>query len=503
MSKSVSSESKDDHETPKTSRKRGADEGNEDDDEINATSAVGNSTISTTVSDAPAIDQVSDAPVTSDQFMHTPEFRRHFVEFVHVQTLMVLRVATKGWKVVADALIDEGVKSGELIVHDGKDISGAGAYARRERRKLVTRVIFLLNITKVGNRACFLAFNLIVVDIPEGIERIGDYAFRRCSILTTVSFPTTLKSIEAIAFQDCSSLDNVDLLHTNLQQLSYCAFYNCKELKSMKIPDSLQTLGQYVFQKCPKLVPSTIKVNSVNDVTSEVVSHLRSQQLLSTTPPAPPTDEFMLTNDFRRLLVGFVPDDTLMALRSATKAWKAVVEEVIDEGVKSGELIVHDGKDINGAGAYARRQRRKLVTRVIFLLNVTKVGDRACFLAFNLVVFDTPQGVESIGDSAFNNCMSLTTVSFPTTLKSIGEWAFASCESLDNVDLLHTNLEKLGQEAFSGCYQLKSMTIPDSLQTLGVSVFLACSKLVSSNIMVSSWQDTTSEVVAHLRSLQS
>ena len=55
--------------------------------------------------------------------MHTPDFRRHFVEFVHVQTLMALRMATKGWNAAADALIDEGVGSGAMIVHDGKDIS--------------------------------------------------------------------------------------------------------------------------------------------------------------------------------------------------------------------------------------------------------------------------------------------------------------------------------------------------------------------------------------------
>ena len=52
----------------------------------------------------------------------------------------------------------------------------------------------------------------------------------------------------------------------------------------------------------------------------------------------------MLTNDFGRLLVQFVPRNTLMTLRSAMNAWKAVAEEVIDEGVASGEILVHDGK---------------------------------------------------------------------------------------------------------------------------------------------------------------
>ncbi|GMH79062.1 hypothetical protein TrLO_g7740 [Triparma laevis f. longispina] len=132
--------------------------------------------------------------------MHTPEFWRHFVDFVHVEMLMVLRLATKGWNAVADALIDEGVRSRELMVHGGKDISNVETQPRKERCKLVTRVIFLLNITKIGKYACYFAVNLVVVDIPEGVESIGVNALFRCRSLTTVFFPTTLTSIGQQAF---------------------------------------------------------------------------------------------------------------------------------------------------------------------------------------------------------------------------------------------------------------------------------------------------------------
>ena len=66
---------------------------------------------------------------------------------------MALRLATKGWNAAADALIEEGVRSGELMVHDGNDLHSKVAANRRERRALATRVIFLLNITKVGENA--------------------------------------------------------------------------------------------------------------------------------------------------------------------------------------------------------------------------------------------------------------------------------------------------------------------------------------------------------------
>ncbi|GMH90200.1 hypothetical protein TL16_g11694 [Triparma laevis f. inornata] len=215
------------------------------------------------------------APAT-DQFMFTPEFRRHFVEFVPGDTLMKLRLATKGWKPTAEAFIDEGVRSGAMIVHGGKDISWGGDDPRWDMRKLATQVIFLLNITKVGEFACYCAVNLVVVNIPEGIESISIAAFRGCQSLTTVSFPKTLRLIGGWAFGDCSSLENVDLLHTNLQELGNYAFSECPELKLMTIPDSLQTIHRFsrTFHDCFKLVPSNMDIYDSDGV----ITYLRSKQ---------------------------------------------------------------------------------------------------------------------------------------------------------------------------------------------------------------------------------
>ncbi|GMI05828.1 hypothetical protein TrLO_g361 [Triparma laevis f. longispina] len=128
MSKSVASESKDDHETPKTSSKRGRkDERNEEEEGIIDLPPEDNSTTLTAV---------SDTPTAIDQFMHTPGLKRHFVEFVHVQTLITLRCTTKAWKAVAEEVIDEGVRSRELMVHGGKDLYEEVAEAREERCKL-------------------------------------------------------------------------------------------------------------------------------------------------------------------------------------------------------------------------------------------------------------------------------------------------------------------------------------------------------------------------------
>ena len=272
MSNSVASESIEGHESREISRKRGAgDEEKEDEDKNISIPSAESLTISTTVSTVPA---------TTDQFMFTDDFKMLLVGFVQGDTLMTLRLVSQAWKRVADAFIDEGVRNGELMVHGSRVVQWP-TEAKKERLKLVTRVIFLLNITKVRKNACHSAGNLVVVDIPETVTSIGRAAFPSCRSLTTVSFSTTLKSIGPRAFAACTNLENVDLLNTNLQELGQAAFRACSELTSITIPDSLQTLGRNAFSYCSKLVPSNIDVSYPNDATSEIVAYLRIQQRIA------------------------------------------------------------------------------------------------------------------------------------------------------------------------------------------------------------------------------
>ncbi|GMH90429.1 hypothetical protein TrVE_jg4141 [Triparma verrucosa] len=222
--------------------------------------------------------------------------------------------------------------------------------------------------------------------------------------------------------------------------------------------------------------------------------------------PAIGGDDFMHTDDFRRLFVEFVINDTLVAMRWLDKKWHKVVEKKLIEleNEPFGEIIVHGGNDLSDdeANSDVREEEIEQVTKIVFLLNITKVGYGACALASNLVVVEIPEGVTIIGDSSFLGCNSLKVVTFPKPLTSIGGGCFRECYSLEEVDLLHTNVQKLGDYTFTDCTSLREMKVPDSLQTLGAVVFFNCSKLVPSGIDIRGYEDTTTEVVAYLRSIQ-
>ncbi|GMH75553.1 hypothetical protein TrST_g7622 [Triparma strigata] len=93
-------------------------------------------------------------------------------------------------------------------------------------------------------------------------------------------------------------------------------------------------------------------------------------------------------------------------MRWLDRKWHAVVEKKLIEFEDEpfGEIIVHGGNDISFGEAYsdARKERMKQVTKVVFLLNITKVGDRVCYKASILVVVDIPEGITSIVPSEIN-----------------------------------------------------------------------------------------------------
>ncbi|GMH81806.1 hypothetical protein TrVE_jg5363 [Triparma verrucosa] len=265
-----------------------------------------------------------------------------------------------------------------------------------------------------------------------------------------------------------------------------------------------------MFKRIYEIISNILEVANRNDLAdgcdNTEVSEGSELDSAADETPATGGDDFMHTDDFRRLFVDFVMVDTLVAMRWLDRKWHKVVEKKLIEVENEpfGEIIVHGGNDISNEVALsaARFERMPQVTKVVFLLNITKVGDRACKLASILVVVDIPEGITIIGEASFNHCISLKEIKFPKSLTKIGDGSFSWCSSLEQVDLLHINVEELGYRAFENCTSLREMKIPDSLQTFGNDAFYGCSKLGPwSDINIDYCVDA-SGVVAYLRSIQ-
>lgn len=199
-------------------------------------------------------------------------------------------------------------------------------------------------VTEIGNNAFDIwddgythkapyAFSNILLN--NGLETIGDVAFRGCSGLTSVNIPNTVTSIGYGAFSACTSLTgpitipsgvttiNWGLFHSctsldsvtlpsGITAINEYAFYYCSNLSSVNLPDSVQTIGVGAFMGCRSLagslvLPSDITsidsgafkwcssltsvvipsgITSIGSVAFEGCGNLESITIYATTPPA-------------------------------------------------------------------------------------------------------------------------------------------------------------------------------------------------------------------------
>lgn len=102
--------------------------------------------------------------------------------------------------------------------------------------------------------------------IPDGIIRIGDYAFNGCSTLISITLPGSLTSIGNSAFESCSSLTNL-MLPNNVTYIGDSAFSGCSSLTNVILPDGITSIGNSAFYWCTSLTSITLPtgVTSIGD----------------------------------------------------------------------------------------------------------------------------------------------------------------------------------------------------------------------------------------------
>ncbi len=93
--------------------------------------------------------------------------------------------------------------------------------------------------------------------IPDGIVKIGPYAFNQCSF-TNVYIPEGVKTVSEMAFYECESVKTISLSKT-LEEIGFQAFAYCENIQSVTIPKNVKKLGIMSFYSCYKLSNVTLE----------------------------------------------------------------------------------------------------------------------------------------------------------------------------------------------------------------------------------------------------
>ena len=262
------------------------------------------------------------------------------------------------------------------------------------------------------------------IDFNAPITMIGEYAFYKCSNLTSVTIPNSVTTIGRYAFDSCSGLTSVTI-PDSVTEIGYYAFAECSSLTSVTIGDSVTTIGGGAFTGCNRLKEFKGKFAS---------------------------------EDGRCLII----DGTLNSFAPVE-----LTEYTIPNSVTS-------------IGNSAFRDCSSL-TSVTIPDSVTTIGEYAFCHCSSLTSITIPDSVTTIGNETFYNCDGLTSITIPDSVTEIGEGVFKYCSNLTSATI-PDSVTSIGEKAFYGCSSLTSITIPDSVTTIGNYAFYYCSSLTSVTI---------------------
>ena len=222
--------------------------------------------------------------------------------------------------------------------------------------------------------------------IPNTVTSIGNYAFCRCSSLTSITIPEGVTSIGKSAFAACSSLTTITIPE-GVTSIGESAFYQCSSLTSVTIPNSVTSIGGYAFCECFSLTSITIPegVASIEDYTFKYCSSLTS-----------------IT----------IPNSVTSIGAAAFSFCSSLIAITIPEGV-------------------------------------TNIGTSTFSSCSSLATITIPEGVTSIGRLTFSNCSSLIAITISESVTSIGIQAFRGCSKLDTVYVEATTPPTLGSTIFT------------------------------------------------------
>ena len=99
------------------------------------------------------------------------------------------------------------------------------------------------------------------VTIPEGVEIIGEMAFRGKKALKNVIIANSVKEIEHDAFYDCDELDNV-YVPAGVKVVRSYAFAECDKLKKVTFAGTPGKVSRHTFDDCDQLHDIIVPVGS-------------------------------------------------------------------------------------------------------------------------------------------------------------------------------------------------------------------------------------------------
>ncbi len=384
---------------------------------------------------------------------------------------------------------------GEVVIPDRLSLKEIGNFAFSNFEYVLKSPEELAFDDAETSKAWFIGDNTVTrVVIPEGVEKIGSYAFANLTALEEVVFPSTLEHIDYGAFYGCSNLEKIVFSgENNLKIINQNAFENCAlkntldlsaacvisdyafagntALKEVITSDCLLSIGQYAFAGCKKLKTMTITAAKVK-YGAYAFTDCEALTAFYVNAAVLPEGMFYECKKLKEVTIGpDVNDIGEFAFRDA-----AVEKFIVDSGNKTykvqtaGYILSADSKTLIAINPTLRGE---VTAATLGGAKVTAVG-KGAFSHNDRITGVTLPEVTTVGEYAFGSCKNLEKVTLGK-LSQIGEYAFFET-AISQMPAI-TDKADIGRYAFSHS-GLVSVTVPDGF-TVREGVFSECLKLTT------------------------
>lgn len=303
--------------------------------------------------------------------------------------------------------------------------------------------------------------NAETVIVPEGTKVITDYLF--CGdeyynpgnrVIHTVQLPDGLEEIGAYAFKNCDLLESI-IIPDGVKKIGAGAFEGCDHLVSVSMPENVDEMGDGIFSGCRGLADENGFI-----IQNNVIHSFYGGQLEVVIPEG---IKAIASGVFDKSRITSVKlPSTLTSLGSSFQECGFLTEIVIPERIT--EIRRYTFKDCVH------------LKKVSLPASLENIGYSAFSNCESLEEIDIPNDIKRIEEHAFQGCTSLKAINIPGSIKVVESYTFNGCTSLEKV-VLCEGLKKINDNAFSKCSALSEITIPDSVEYIGDDAFANCTAL--------------------------
>ncbi len=422
--------------------------------------------------------------------------------------------------------------------YGGEAYSVEDYFATDELAKTATEINIVSEIDGKPVRSIFVdylyreSFPLVeAINIPEGIEYIGEYAFSVLDSVKKVELPESVTGAGEGAFANMKSLEEVTLpegityipddmfsncpkLHTvniegKISEIGAYAFYACKSIAEFKIPDSVILMGGGAFNSSGLtsiLIPARVKFTEYED-TYAYFKNCKALKRVEFEDRY--TEAFVLGDEFflgctaletvvlpeaKNIRVSAKVFENCINLKNLTNAdriyslgsrafYNCGLEKIALRGDVDFDDYAFDEEGRNVASAFESCKSLKTVVfensdkLESFILPQKTFKDCT---ALKRVVLPVTKKETIICDRAFYGCASLTSVYNTAKTTEIGEAAFAYCKSLGGFTVPE-GVRVIPEKCFYGCEKLKNIYLHDGITKIEKKAFKKCKILSSIN----------------------